>query len=268
VFIRSKIIGLDRARAKIRRTGPVVRKTSRELLTQEARLVAISCAKSSQPFGTGDAARKAGRDRVSADIYKVYATPGKAYADIARRNERAAKAFWAALNHGDFERALGILRKDGTLLRSVPIGLFDDGALHRGARNSHTGRVAASQRPLLIVRDPSRLAAYIERKRQPNVGFGKSCWAGLARVLGSIRGLRTSGDITANWITRQAGPGIVRWSGTADSPIITITSKVSYASQILLPRDRNIAISIAQSRLRKSLLTAIRAELRNARLAA
>jgi hypothetical protein len=267
MFLRARVSGVDRARAKIRAIGPVVRKTSLQLLTQEARLVAISCAKSSQPFGTGENSRKLGQFRVAADIYKVYATVGKAYADIALKNERAAKAFWAALQHGDFERAQGILRKDGTLLRSVPIQTFDGGALHMQSRNSRTGRVAASQRPLMIVRDPRQLEAYI-KKRQPNVGFGKSAWAGIARQLGSIRGLRTSGDITANWITRQKGAGNVVWSGNGENLIVTLTSRVTYASQILSVAAMRTAVQIARNRLHQSMIAAYRAELRNARLAA
>jgi hypothetical protein len=264
MFIRSKIINLDRARAKIRRIGPVVRKTAREMLTREARLVAISCAKSSQPFGTGADARRAGRFRTLSDIYRVYATPGHAYSDIG--SQKAANAFWWAIKNGKADKALGILRWGGNLLRNVPIGSFDDGALHQQNRDPQTGRVRAKT-PKLIVRDPSRIAPYVI-ERQDHVGFGKSGWSGIARQLGSIRGLKVSGDITANWITRQSGPGTVVWSGSVDHPVVTMTSKVRYASQILSERDKRIAISIAQSRLRRSLLTAVRAELRNARLAA
>jgi hypothetical protein len=267
MFLRSSVSGIDRARAKIRSIGPIVRKTSRQLLTQEARLIAISLAKSSQPFGTGADARRAGLFRTLSDIYQVYATPGHAYSDIG--SQKAAKAFWWAIKNGKADKAQGILRWGGNLLRNVPIGNFDDGALHKQNRDPHTGRVRVKTAKL-IVTDPSRVATYVA-ERQSHVGFGKSGWVTVARLLvssGAIRGLKTSGDITANWITRQSGPGTVVWSGTDENLHVTLTSKVRYASQILPERDKRIAISIAQSRLRKSLLTAIRAEMRNARLAA
>jgi hypothetical protein len=260
-------VDLTRARAKIRAIGPIVRKTSREMLTQEARLVAISCAKASQPFGTGETARTFGRNRVAADIYKVYTTPGKAYEDIARSNEKAAGAFWSALNRGDLAKAIGILRRDGSVLRNVPIDSFDDGVLHMAKRHSVTGRVSKGQKPLMVVRDPKRLEMYI-RKRQDNVGFGKSAWADIARQLGSIRGLRSTGDITANWITRQRGPNSIVWSGTDENPIVTLTSRVRYASQILPDNMKRAAVGIARNRLQQSILTALRAEMRDARLAA
>jgi hypothetical protein len=239
----------------------------RDSLGQFGRLVAISCAKSTQPFGTGDKARSDGRNRVAADIYRVYTTPGKAYADIANRNEKAAKAFWSALNRGDLAKAIGILRKDGLLLRHVPIERFDSGTLHMTKRNSRTGRVAASQRPLMIVRNPRQLEAYI-KKRQANVGFGKSAWSDIARQLGSIRGLRESGDITANWITRNGGKGTIQWMGSHEAPVLRLTSTVSYGGRILPERDRRIAIDIAYGRLLQSFRAAVRAETRKLRLAA
>lgn len=259
-------VDITRARAKLAAISTIVRKTAREQLTQEARLVAISCAKSSQPYGTGLAAEKAGEDRVRADIHKVYVGPSRAYADIATANEKAAKAFWWALHNGKSDKAQGILRKDGTLLRNVPIDDFDEGALHRAKRNSNTGRVNLKT-PLSIVRNVGRLNGYI-LERMYRVGFGKSAWAGIARQLGGIRGLKTAGDITANWITRQSGPGSVVWSGTDENPIVTMTSRVRYASQILPMAAMRAAVGIAHNRLAKSLLTALRAEMREARLAA
>jgi hypothetical protein len=257
-------VDITKARAKIRAIGPAAARTAREVLTQEARLVAISCAKSSQPFGTGDMSRQIGRDRVAGDIHKVYSTPGRAYKDIA--NEKAAKAFWWALHNGKLDKAIGILRKDGSTLNNVPIAPFDGGALHGANRNANTGRVNL-RTPLQIVTDVKQLSVYVQ-KRQANVGFGKSAWANIARQLGSIRGLRTTGDITANWITRQSGPGTVAWSGNGENLVVTLTSTVRYASQILPDAARRQAVRIARDRLQKSLQMALRAEMRNARLAA
>ncbi|MEN3369939.1 MAG: hypothetical protein V7609_2082 [Verrucomicrobiota bacterium] len=263
--LRSRVNGLLSSAAKIRAIGTVVQGPMRESLGQFGRLVAISCAKSTQPFGTGAAARDAGRNRVAADIYKVYTTPGKAYADIA--NEKAAKAFWWALQNGKLDKAIGILRRDGNRLRNMPFERFDGGTLHMTKRNSRTGRVPNSQRPLMIVRNPRQLEAYI-KKRQANVGFGKSAWSDIARELGSIRGLRETGDITANWITRNGGRGTIQWLGSKEAPLLRLTSRVSYGGRILPERDRQIAVSIARNRLVQSLRAAVRAETRKLRHAA
>ena len=104
------------------------------------------------------------------------------------------------------------------------------------------------------------------------VGFGKSAWAGIARKLGGIRGLRSqvllSGgerDITANWIIRKTAPGFVdRNFGNPWNPTLTMRSSVNYASQILSQGDMAEAMAIARSRLTKQAEMAARYEMRRA----
>jgi hypothetical protein len=248
--------------ARIRSIGVVVQRPMRETLTQWGRLAAISCAKSTQPYGSGEAARDAGRNRVKADIYKVYATPGKAYADIL--NKKQAAAFWWCLKNGKPERALGILRKDGKSLRSVPFERFDGGLEHMKQRNARTGRVGTLRTPLAIITNPKQLETYV-KKRQANVGFGKSAWSDLARQLGSIRGLKDAGDIGAGWITRNGGKGNIEWMGSKEAPLLRLTSLVRYSGLILTEPARREAIRIARERLGKSLEMAVRAETRKLR---
>jgi hypothetical protein len=265
--LRSRVNGLLTSAAKIRAIGTIVQRPMRDSLGQMGRLVAISCAKSTQPFGVGEKARDAGRNRVAADIYKVYTTIGKAFADIQKRNDRAARAFWAAVQHGDYARARGILMKDGASLRNVPIELFDGGALHKQFRHSVTGRIAEKRTPSMIVRNKRQLEAYI-KKRQAMVGTGKSAWADMARQLGGIRGLKDSGDISANWILRGGGRGTVQWMGTRTAPLLRLTSTVSYGGNILKPAARSEAVEIARYRWRESLRVALRAETRKLRQSA
>ena len=254
--LTARVVGLDRARAKIVALGQVVRQQGRPLLAREGRLVAVRLANSSQPFGSGSAARDAGRHRVAADIYKVYATVGKAYADI--ENPKMAKAFWRALQHGQIARAQAILNEFGRSLRGVPLQRFDRGNKHAGHRDPRTGRVRLTT-PLAVITDPPALKSYISRE-QDDVGYGKSGWANVARQLGGIRGLRAGADITANWITRQDGRGLVQWSGGDNNPVVTLTSLVRYAAQILSPGEREKAIAIARANLIKDLQTRMRYE--------
>jgi hypothetical protein len=257
-----------KARAKLAAMRPAVQRTLPECLESEGRVVAVSLAKSTQPYGTGEAARKAGRDRTAADIFKVYTTFGKAFANFP--DQRVAKAFWSAVKRGDFEKAHWILKKNGTALRNVPIGRFDGGVLHITSRNSRTGRVSSKMIPRLIVTNPDRLSAYI-KKKQDEVGFGKSAWAAIARELGGTRGLRApklSGgerDITANWITRKSGPHhIDRQYGNANRPVLTLTSKVRYADNILDNSAKREAVAIAYNRLVKQVQMAAAYEARMA----
>lgn len=254
-----KINGIEHTRSKILAIGKVLQQPMRDLLTREARLVAISCAKSTQPYGSGSDARDSGLKAVNRDIRRVYATTGKAFADIA--NVGAAKGFWKAIQKGNIAKAQAILDANGRILRGVPIQSFDGGGAHKSARNTKTGRVS-QKRPGMIVLKTKALDAYVAAK-QKFVGFGKSAWANIARQLGGIRGLKAEGsEITANWISRNQGKGTVDWSGDANNPIVTLTSRVRYASQILSETERRQAVAIARGRLVKNLAIAVQAEMR------
>lgn len=257
-MIPAKIVGMDRVRRKFEIIGQAAKKPLREALTQEGRLAAISLAKSTQPYGTGSRPFNQGRYAVSRDVYKVYATPAKAFKDIS--DEHFAKAFWLLIKQGHTDRAMKLLQAHGRTLRSVPWMRFDAGALHRRYRNQTTGRVTAKY-PLGLVTNPLQLATYVKMIQDNRVGFGKSAWADVARQLGGVRGLKAEGDITANWITRRAGKGEIIWSGPEDNLVLTMVSKVRYGDRILPERDRRIAIEIARDRLIKSMLFAARAEL-------
>lgn len=260
------------AAAKIRNIGVRVKKTLGQVLDQEARGVAISMARSTQPFGTGGAAKDMGEAAVARDIARVYAKPRDVYGAI--RNKGAAAGFWAAVQKGDIHRAQGFIPLAGSAFDAgATIGAFDGGSAH-AARDSR-GRVRQG-RPSRVVTpgDVRALVAYADRKKS-HVGFAKSAWAQIARELGGIRGLRAARlpggekDITANWITRQRGPSSVSRSGyESASARVSMTSRVSYASQALPAGAKANAIRIARDRLRKSIAIAARYEARQALRAA
>lgn len=251
-------MSFDKANAKIRALGEVLKRPMRDVLESGAHVAAISCAKSSQPFGTGEEAKAKGEGRVMKDIAKVYRTAGGAWKSISNPGEAAG--FWKAYKAGEFESAQNILAKSGSIYSGVPLQPFDEGAAHKAARSGSTGRVTISS-PKAIVVDPENLKAYVERKKK-NVGFGKGGWADVARVIsGSARGLKEKGDISARWILRHAhGLGRAREGGTETHPTITITSLVSYAEHILQGGARTDAIQIARDRMIKNLRIAVEAE--------
>lgn len=264
-MITTKVVGLEKARVKIRAVGTTLRGPLQDLLRREARLTAISLAKSSQPYGTGVRAQSLGVNAVARDINRIYATPAKAFRDI--RDPHFAKAFWLLLEQGHTDRAIKILRDYGRTLGNVPWIRFDGGYLHLSHRDAKTGRVGKLRVPLAIVRNPKQLETYIGRK-QKLVGFGKSGWADVARLLGGIRGLRAEDDITANWITRNGGQGNVLIYRSGEDTVIRLTNRVRYAERILSPRDRAVAVMIARERLLESIRIAKQYELQHLRAAA
>ncbi len=254
---------LDEARAAIKESVPPT-------LAREGRGAAISMAKSTVPYGTGADAKAMGEKAVARDIRKIYATPSTVYGNIVSigGSVEIADAFYEFIQAGKIKRAQGILKKYGGYLADLPIEKFNP-AYHKELRSPRTGRVPQGQRFVTIVSNPEALLRYITAEKKL-VGFGKSAWAGAARALGGIRGLRapalsggaTDGapDITANWITRQRAPFSIHSSDTA----LVIASEVTYADRTLRPGAKAEAVRIARERIAKQAVIAGRYELRRA----
>lgn len=228
-----------------RKMGWTLKNSLPGYLKQEARLVAVSLAIQTQPFGDSATAQATGQVAVSRDIYRVYTTPGKAFADIQDAN--AARGFWKAVKTSAWERAKKILAREGSSLKFTTIDNFDNGKAHAQLRNNQ-GRIPPSQKPVMIVRNPSALKTYVASE-QKKVGFGKGGWAACARILGGTRGI-------PGWVSRQNAPGQVQEQYSAQKSSVTMTNQVPYASQILSPSGKQDAIAVAMARLRKSIQVA------------
>lgn len=250
-------VSYDRAVRKIQALNIVLKRPLRDVLDSGARVAATQMARTAQPFGTGREAQTSGEIAVARDILKVYATPERAYKDMGASGK--AGAFWRAYKHGEFQRAESLLRQFGNDLAGVNLQHFDGGAAHRSARNSR-GRIT-QRRPSVVVTDPRALERYISEEKK-HVGTGKGGFADIVRAIGGtsggVRGLRESGDITANWITRRArGYGYASRSGSDENPIITIRNRVPYASNILNGTALSEAKRIAWFRMKKNLEIAV-----------
>ncbi len=216
------------------------------VLHQAGRLAAVSCAFQAQPFGIDEKAQALGVVATTRDIYRVYATPGKAYDDIS--DDGAKAGFWKAVKTSEWDRAAKILYRSGSTLKSTLIDSFDGGAQHRQLKKNR-GRIPASQKPVMVVKNPQQLKTYIISEID-KVGFGKGGWAACARALGGTRGI-------PGWISRQNAPGTVAEDYGAAIMSITMVNQVPYASAILSPAQKKEAVRIAMDKLRTSIQIAI-----------
>ena len=216
------------------------------VLHQAGRLCAVSAAFQAQPFGIDEKAQALGVVATTRDIYRVYATPGKAYDDIS--DDGAKAGFWKAVKTSAWDRAAKILNRSGARLKSTLIDNFDGGAQHRQLRNNQ-GRIPASQKPVMVVKDAQKLKSYVLTEIK-KVGFGKGGWAACARALGGTRGI-------PGWISRQNAPGTVIENYGATVMSITMTNQVPYASAILSPAQKQEAVRIAMDKLRASIQIAL-----------
>ncbi len=210
-------------------------------LRQEARLVAVECARRAQPFGDNATTQKVGQVATSSDIYRVYTTPGAVYE--AFPNEGVAKVFWFHFKSGRYSEASGIVNKSCLKFAGIPIDNFDGGAAHSRLRNNQ-GRISKSQRPVMIVKNPRELKNYVESEEK-KVGFGKGGWATCAKSLGGTRGI-------PGFVSRQNSPGQVIENYKAELSSVTMTNQVPYASEILTEYEKQNAINIGKDRLGKS----------------
>ncbi len=217
------------------------------LMRQAGRLCAVSLAFQTQPFGDDDKAEALGKVATTRDIYRVYATPGKAYDDI--QDPGAQAGFWKAVKTSAWDRATKILNREGSRLKGTLIDNFDGGSAHRQLRNGQ-GRIPSSQKPVMVVKDAQKLKSYVASE-MGKVGQGKGGWATCARILGGIRGI-------PRWIAKHNSPGQALENYGASFTSITLINQVPYASSILSQSQKQEAVSIAFQRLFKSIQIAER----------
>lgn len=227
-----------------------MQRTLPDLLKQASRLIAVSAATQSQPFGIDDKSEALGLIATNRDINRVYLTPGKVYDDLASRPGQAG-AFWRAVKSSNWDAAKKILDNSSSRFKGINMDSFDGGAQHRQLRNNQ-GRIPASQKPVMIVKNPSALKAYIGSELK-KVGQGKGGWASCAKALGSTRGL-------PRWITKHNSPATVLENYNTSVMKVTMINQVPYASAILSPSQKAEAVRIAIDRLLKSIRIASNAK--------
>jgi len=215
------------------------------LLRQEARLACVELAYVTQPYGSDEASRFEGQIAVNRDIYKVYTTPGKAYDDISPPEKQ--KAFWRFVNRSQWDKAQEILAANGKAFKFTPIQAFDGGAAHQQHRNRQ-GKITGSQKPVMIVKDPEKLKAYVASEIA-KVGEGKGGWATCSRYLGGTRGI-------PGWVSRQGSPGHVEENYSESKSTVTLSNDVSYASDILDDQHKAQALRSAEDRLIRAIAIA------------
>jgi len=222
--------------------------TLEEELERAGRLIAVSLARSTQPYGDSVLSRHVGESATAGDIHRCYATPGDVFA--AFPDKRFAGAFWAAIKKGNFGAAQKIMQRYCPQFSSKEIKPFDGGAAHKGARNNR-GRVSKKQDPIFVVKTTRDLNAYVQDEVD-HVGEGKAGWAGCAKILGGMRGI-------PQWVTRHAGKLAGSFVGKdyrAEVKTITLENQVRYAQDILDPGDKAEAVKIGIDRLAKSIFIA------------
>jgi hypothetical protein len=222
------------------------------VLKRLGRLEAVSFARSTQPYTSGDdfaSSLKAGQGAVNRDIRRLFKTGGDVYAEIrATGNKPLASAFYIAYEGNKLKGKRGaeaLMQKSTTKYQPLKIERKINPTLHKESRDRR-GRVARNRLPKQVVAKDKALDDYI-KKKQAMVGLAKSGWASAAREMGGARQI-------PSWAKRWKNTGSATdKTGNGNMQSVIIESKVKYASQALPDGEEEKALRIAAGRLRESL---------------
>jgi hypothetical protein len=233
----------------------VSKTTWADVLKKEARLMAVSLAFQTQPFGDSNAAKLIGEKAVTRDLAAVYADAPRTFAVIRQKDENAAKGFYKAMLQGDWKEARRILAASGSRWRNVEIEPFD-AAIHRHSRDRR-GRVKRHT-PGQIVTNFKKADAYKKQKIRM-VGFAKAGWASAASGLsGNTRGI--PGFVTRH---KNKAPGrAIDNTNKLIDPHVELQNNVRYIRSACPPAQRAAALKIQREKLYAHILKRTKEDVR------
>lgn len=242
----AKVTGTDQVLSRVSDFARIAGRSLEEEIIGIARLVAVSLATSTQPYGKTKAAKEAGERRVEIDIRKVFRTPSNIFEQIREEDPDQAKRWWRAFSAKDTTLMESILWEENI---DIPINPSPLPSYHKEARG-HNGRVKGRAR--LLVTDSQALRRYVEARKK-KVGFAKAGFAKAADECGGHRGIPA-------WASSRHGtaPGGAVITRDPLRPRVVLYNNVSYVSRILPPAYQEQAITIAYERAMKRYTTAIR----------
>jgi hypothetical protein len=230
--------------------GNTKAEASKEMRIQ-ARMLCVSLANSTQPFGDDNKAKIIGEKAVTRDIDRVYKTGSTAVREIAAlplprgktatQNAKQAAAALAGLlggkgkGKGKQKPKIGEAQNLLDRIRYKPyvntkIGVFDQGQAHSKARFGRRKSVPKNQFVSQVVTKDSQLTKYFKEKRG-NVGIAKSGWAVCAGLLGGFKPI-------PKWVYRHTGGGRVndqsgKGLGIVSKPFIQMTNTIPWINAVI-----------------------------------
>lgn len=235
---------------RLRRFAEITGLDMLEEIRVTARVLSVSLARSTQPYGKDKAAQGRGKARVEKDIRKVFVTPSGLYGSLEKEDPATAASFWRAWKQRDIAAMEDVLRRTRAG-SGLEVLMAPRKSYHEERRNSK-GRVVGGKRPSALVVSSPALDKYI-RERQARVGLTKAGWAKAAAATGGMRG-----------IPAWAGSRQPAASGGADigsdplKPQIVIRNDTPWVDQALPESELIKAIDIAEEKLLKRMQIIVR----------
>lgn len=260
------ISGADAFSKKLGNFAEQLGRSTRSLLAQEARALAVELGSGTAPLGLQQAGGEQNRKRVDREVRRVFASrqsPAAVFKMLQARAPQLANAYWHAFKAGKTRKMGQILTKAG-----LPETGTSPATLH-AARTTPTAGVPKSQIPQVLVRESEVRA--LSRRQQLLVGAAKAGWYQAAKSLGGrvrrnlregSEGIRRTEEIFPDYVRKISN----RFSGLGGSYFtegeiasVTIYSSVRHALDAF-PDSHFIdaAIDRAGDRFYKGLAMAVR----------
>lgn len=203
------------------------RKTVRQVMPAQMRLLATDFAAVTRPKGKSQADKEAGESKITAKVREVYPHPGYIVNMLNKVDPGLGVRFGSLLKRKKYAEAKQITDKQLPGLR-LDVGLFDFGQLHKSMRFKK--RVTHR----LVVSDYSKVQAYIRQKIK-FVGFAKGGFATASRQLGGTRGI-------PQFATRHKASGTGRIVESGDALSVEMINGVSYLREAFSAADESVAL--------------------------
>ena len=273
---------------RMRRYEEVTGKQIGATMRRGARLLAVSLARSTQPYGNDSKAQQKGEIAVQNDILRVYRPAFKvklkheynqwSFAALvhnsltrdthlrdsileilgeASKRVRSVKA--VSKRQGNIEALNAILRNTKAFSKIYAKPYADPSFYHR-ARNEY-GRIRKGWTPNEVVTDGRDISSLVKLK-QARVGMTKAAWAMAAlQVNADVKNALS--EIPA-WVKRHIGsvPAAVVDNAESIAPRITLKNKLPWADKALREKDMKEAIRISREKFYNSMQKEIREALK------
>ena len=203
------------------------RKTMKDVLPAQMRLLATDFATVTTPKGKSQSDKGQGESKITTKVRDVYPHPGYVVNMLNKVEPGLGIRFGSLLNRKKYQDAKKITDKHLPGL-NLDIGVFDFGQLHKSMRFKK--RVTHR----LVVSDYPKVTAYI-RQTIKLVGFAKGGFATAAKQLGGARGI-------PQFATRHKSPGSGRVIDTGDNLTVEMVNGVRYIREALKPEDEWAAV--------------------------
>jgi hypothetical protein len=204
------------------------KKTLKDVLPAQMRLLASDLAFVTRPKGRAQADKQATENALMWKIADVYPHPGRIVNQLNVIANGLGGRFANLLRRRKFSECKAITDKHLPGMR-LSVGVFDFGQLHESMRwkRNVTHR--------LVVADYPKVNAYF-RKEMKQVGFAKGGFATGARQLGGVRGI-------PQFASRHKAPGSGRVIESGDKLSVILTNDVDYLPHALQGSAENAAVN-------------------------